>query len=198
MRDLFSGSRSHPSRISSVLTIVVIIITSVNQIESVPDLPLMITWQFPVPMGPSSRQFFIFGFMVFVPYVLPEHFTLVFLVYLIYTQSPAPTSHHCCHGHSNCHYKIIRKKRRLGVIHHRHRNKTVKIFTTSSSSKVGQWTTESTVPLLVKSSSIKPSTELPNNCLRVQAVILVPLVVFGATVMDTSKMAVRNWQMQLI
>src|SRR5436309_3551769 len=112
-------------------------------------------------MGPSSRQFFIFGFMVFAPYVLPEHFTLVFLIFLIYTQSPAPTSHHCCHGHSNCHYKIIRKKRRLGVIHHRHRNKTVKIFTTSSLSKVGQRTTESTVPLLVKSSGIKPSTELP-------------------------------------
>ena len=36
------------------------------------------------------------------------------------------------------------------------------------------------------------------NWLQVRAIILVPLVVFGVTVMDTSKMAVRNWRMQLI
>jgi len=36
------------------------------------------------------------------------------------------------------------------------------------------------------------------NQLHVQTVILIPLVVSGVIVMDTSKMAVRNWQMQLI
>ena len=107
VRDVFSESRSHPSRLSSLLTIVVIVITSVNQIESSPDLPPMITWQSLVPMGPS-RQLFLFGFMVFALYALPERLTLVFLLCLIHTQSPTSASHHC--PNHKCHFKIMWKK----------------------------------------------------------------------------------------
>ena len=108
----------------------------------------MITWQSLVPMGPS-RQLFLFSFMVFALYALPERLTLVFLLCLIHIQSPASASHHC--PNHKCHFKITWKKRL--IVYHRLRNKTIKAPAPCS------LRTESTkatpIPLFVKSSTME-------------------------------------------
>ena len=108
----------------------------------------MITWQSLVPMGPS-RQLFLFSFMVFALYALPERLTLVFLLCLIHIQSPASASHHC--PNHKCHFKITRKKRL--IVYHRLRNKTIKAPAPCSSRTES---TEATpIPLFVKSSTME-------------------------------------------